>query len=130
MKTLPVPPYDKLIVLEDPARDKTKSGIYLPGVKQDLKGTVIAVGPGKILPNGERVKPALVPGDRILYSEFGGQSVVVDGVKFLCMKEENCILALRILDENDPVDKAVSDEWDALVAAARTLAQAEYDAGG
>ena len=130
MRTIPIPPSDKIIVLADPARDKTKSGLYLPGIKKDFKGTVIAVGPGKTLPNGEKVAVALKPGDRILYSEFGNQEVVVDGTTLLCMKEDNVILGLRILDDRDPEDKATSDQWHALMDAAAKLAEAEYQAGG
>ena len=130
MRTIPIPPFDKIIVLADPARDKTKSGIFLPGVKKDFKGTVIAVGPGKILPNGERVAVALAPGDRVLYSEFGNQVVVVDGTELLCMKEENVILGLRILDQDDELDRATATQWRDRMDAAMVVAEAEYQAGG
>lgn len=72
---------DKVIVVDDPVKKKTKGGILLPLKAQtSVKATVIAVGPGKFLGNGKRHVLSVKVGDRVLASK-GGLPIEQDGQK-------------------------------------------------
>jgi len=69
----------------------TAGGIVLPGsaAEKPNQGEVLAVGHGKILENGS-VRPMDVKvGDKILFGQYGGTPVKVDGEELLMMREED-----------------------------------------
>jgi chaperonin GroES len=71
-------------------QDIEKQGII--AMVRDTKmsqGTVIAVGPGKMLPSG-KVRPVqLVPGEKVIFGEFAGQKTTLDGQEYLTMHEND-----------------------------------------
>eukprot|EP00349_Pseudokeronopsis_sp_Brazil_P008931 CAMPEP_0202970786 /NCGR_PEP_ID=MMETSP1396-20130829/20206_1 /ASSEMBLY_ACC=CAM_ASM_000872 /TAXON_ID= /ORGANISM="Pseudokeronopsis sp., Strain Brazil" /LENGTH=94 /DNA_ID=CAMNT_0049699533 /DNA_START=50 /DNA_END=334 /DNA_ORIENTATION=+ len=71
-----------LIQKSDPVV-KTKGGILLPDNKQEQLnfGTVIAVGPGKSLDNGQVRAPTVKEGDTVLLPEYGGSKVLLGDEK-------------------------------------------------
>jgi chaperonin GroES len=71
-------------VLVRPDDPETKIGnVYLPDSAQakSRRGTVLAVGPGKLDDKGERHQCEVKPGDVVLLREFSGQDVVVGDQK-------------------------------------------------
>ncbi len=85
------PLHDRVVVKRVEAERKTASGIVIPdsaGEKPD-QGEVIAVGNGKKLENGEVRALVVKVGDRVLFGKYSGQSVNVDGVELLVMREED-----------------------------------------
>ena len=92
------PVADNRVVKIEQAKDnnKTASGIILPkstsNVKQD-KGTVIAVGEGRILNDGSVLKPSVKSEDFILFNCFAGTEIVVEDESYLMIKEAD-ILAI------------------------------------
>ncbi|HXG62581.1 MAG TPA: co-chaperone GroES [Planctomycetota bacterium] len=86
---------DKVVVERSEAEERTAGGIVLPDTAKDKpkQGTVIAVGPGRLLENGE-VKPLEVKkGDRVLFGGFAGTEVKLNGKEYLILSE-NEILAV------------------------------------
>lgn len=86
---------DKVVVERSEAEERTAGGIVLPDTAKDKpkQGTVIAVGPGRLLDNGE-VKPLEVKkGDRVLFGGFAGTEVKLNGKEYLILNE-NEILAV------------------------------------
>jgi len=81
---------DKVVVEPVEAEEKTASGIYLPDTakKKPQEGKVIAVGEGRMLDNGERNKLSVKPGDRVLFSKYGGNEVTVDGKEYVILDED------------------------------------------
>lgn len=69
--------------------DKTPGGIIIPdNAKEPLtRGTVLAVGPGKIV-GGRLIEPVVKSGDHILFGKYSGQEVRVDGEDLLIMPED------------------------------------------
>ena len=66
---------DRIIVRREVAEDKTASGILLPDTakKKPQRGTVLAVGPGKLNPkDGTRVPMTLKVGDVVLFTAWAG----------------------------------------------------------
>lgn len=65
---------DRIIVRRVAAEDKTAGGILLPDTAKNKpqRGTVVAVGPGKMKPDGTRVAMQLKPGDVVLFTAWAG----------------------------------------------------------
>lgn len=66
---------DKVLVKLDDIEQVSKGGIFLPTTRRGYDheqnmATVIAVGPGRYLPNGRRVELLVKPGDRVLVNRF------------------------------------------------------------
>lgn len=75
--------------------EKLSSLIVLPQSKL-FSGIIVAAGEGKKLPKGG-VEPMNVKvGDHVLFGEYSGQKVTVDGEELLMMREPDVI---GILDE-------------------------------
>ena len=87
---------DRVVVKAIEAEERTKGGIILPDTAKDKpqEGEVIAVGPGRVLDNGNRVAPEVKVGDRVIYSKYGGTEVKVDEVEYLVVRESD-LLAIR-----------------------------------
>lgn len=78
------------------AEEKTRGGIILPDTAKDRpqEGEVIAVGPGRILDNGERAAVEIKKGDRVIFSKYGGTEVKIDDEDYLIVRESD-VLAIR-----------------------------------
>ena len=88
-------PFDDRIVVEPlEAEEKTAGGILLPdsAKQKPQRGTVIAVGPGKLLDNGTRAALAVAAGDEVLYGKYAGNDVKI-GTKEVKILREGDILA-------------------------------------
>ena len=81
---------DKVVVeiIDEP--QTTASGIVLPDTAKEKsqRGTVIAVGPGKVLDNGEREPMDVKEGDTVVFAKYGGTELDLGG-------KELMILSLR-----------------------------------
>ena len=77
-----IKPLGERVVIEVAESDvKTASGIVLPDTAKEKpqKGTVVAVGAGKLLDNGERAAMEVKVGDGVIFSKYSGSEVKVEG---------------------------------------------------
>jgi len=89
-KTMNIRPlHDRVVVRREEEETKSAGGIVLPGSASEkpAQGEVIAVGTGKILDNGEVRAPDLSVGDKVLFGQYGGSTVKVDGEELLILSE-------------------------------------------
>ncbi len=90
------PLYDKVVVERfEEKEERTPSGIIIPDTAKEKPqlGKVVAVGPGKVLENGE-VRPLSVKvGDVVLFNKYAGNEVEIEGKMYLVMSEDE-ILAI------------------------------------
>src|SRR5437660_7366515 len=86
---------DRVVVKPAAKEEVTKSGIVIPDTAKEKpqEGTVIAVGSGRLLDNGDRAPVDLREGDRVLFAKYGGTEFKLDGEEYLVLKE-NDILAV------------------------------------
>ena len=86
------PLHDRIVVRRTEEEQKTAGGILLPGSAQEKpqQGTVLAVGNGQITENGVRPLEVKV-GDKVLFGQYAGQTVKVDGEELLIMKESDVL---------------------------------------
>ena len=87
---------DKVIVKPKAEEEKTSGGIILPDTAKEKphECTVIAVGPGKVLENGDRKPMSVKEGDTVIYSKYGGTEVTVEGEEYMILDEDS-IYAIR-----------------------------------
>ena len=77
---------DRVLIEAAPAEEKTASGIIIPDTAKEkpLKGKVIAVGPGK------KDEPmTLKEGDTVLYGQYSGTEIKLDGRPYLIMRQSD-----------------------------------------
>ena len=89
---------DRVVVEPMEAEEMTAGGIVLPDTAKEKpqRGTVVAVGPGKLLDNGQRGALSVAVGDQVIYGKYGGTEIEVDGDD------------VKILRESDILAKVVS----------------------
>ncbi len=82
---------DRVIVKQAEAETQTKSGLILADTAKEKpqKGTVIAVGEGKLNDKGERVAMDVKAGDTVIYSKYGGTEVKVEGEEYLILRADD-----------------------------------------
>ena len=88
---------DRVLVQPLEAEEKSAGGIILPETAQQKprEGKVIAAGPGRLLDDGTRQEMSVKVDDIIIYTEYGGTEIKVDGEEYLLV-DEHSILAVRV----------------------------------
>ena len=83
------PLHDKVLVKRTEEEETTAGGIVLPGsaAEKHSQGEVIAVGPGKRQDNGELIAPDVKAGDLVIFGQYGGNEVKIDGEEYLILSE-------------------------------------------
>jgi chaperonin GroES len=95
MKLVPVG--EKIVVKRLGAEEKTSGGIVLPDAaqKRPWQGRVLSIGDGCLLPDGTRAPHQVSEGDRILFDNYAGAELKVNGEELLIMSESD-VLAIVI----------------------------------
>ncbi|MBO4839396.1 MAG: co-chaperone GroES [Lachnospiraceae bacterium] len=90
-----VPLADRVVLKQVEAEEVTKSGIVLPGSAKEKPQTaeVIAVGPGGVDKDGNKVNMEVSVGQKVIYSKYAGTEVKLDGVEYIIVKQSD-ILAI------------------------------------
>lgn len=84
---------DRVAVKRDEP-EAQKGGLFIPTAAQERQytGVVVAVGPGAAHENGVRHPLTVVPGDRVLFGKFSGDTVFTDeGEELLVLRESDVI---------------------------------------
>lgn len=84
---------DRVVVQPLDAEETTAGGIVLPDAAKEVpqRGTVIAVGPGRLLDSGERCAVSLAVGDEVLFGKYGGAEIEVDGNDVKILRESDIL---------------------------------------
>ena len=84
---------DRVVVKPEEAEETTAGGIVLPDSAQEKpqRGTVVAVGPGKLLDNGNRGTLSVAVGDVVIYGKYGGSDLEVDGSEVKILRESDIL---------------------------------------
>jgi chaperonin GroES len=94
MKDINLKPLDDRVVVEPvEAEDITAGGIVLPDSAKEKpqRGTVLAMGPGKLLDNGQRGKLSVAVGDEVIYGKYSGSEIEVDGRSIKILRESDIL---------------------------------------
>jgi len=87
---------EKVLIKRLEAEEKTKGGIVLPDAAKEKpqKGTVLAIGDGKLLKDGTRGAFQVKKGDKVLFSSYAGTEIKVDGEELMLMDESDVLAVL------------------------------------
>ena len=93
-KKLNSKPLDDRIVVEPlAAEEKTAGGIVLPDSAKEKpqRGTVLAVGIGRLLDNGKRGEMNVAVGDEVIYGKYSGSDIEIDGREIKILRESDVL---------------------------------------
>ncbi len=84
---------DRVLIKPSDPETKTDSGIYMPesAKEKPIQGKVFALGPGKLLDSGERVKPSVKKGDTVVFGKYAGTEIEIKNVKHMIMRESELL---------------------------------------
>jgi chaperonin GroES len=87
---------DRVVVQALEEAEQTRGGLYIPDTAKEKpqQGKVVAVGPGKLSEQGERLAPDVKEGDTVLYGKYSGTEVTVDGEEFLILRESDILAVI------------------------------------
>ena len=87
------PLHDRVVVRREEEETKSAGGIVLPGsaAEKPSQGEVIAVGNGRILDNGEVRMLDVKAGDKVLFGQYSGNTVKIDGEELLILNESEIL---------------------------------------
>ncbi len=90
------PLHDRILVKRLEDGEQQVGSIIIPDSAKEKpqRGTIVAVGSGRINDKGVRVEMDLKAGDAILFGKYSGQEIKLDGVDYLIMKEDDVLAAL------------------------------------
>ncbi len=94
MAKLKIRPLDDRVVVEPvEAEEMTAGGIVLPDTAKEKpqRGKVVAVGPGRLLDNGERADMSVAVGDEVIYGKYGGTDIEVNGEDVKILRETDIL---------------------------------------
>ena len=86
---------DRVVIRPANKEEVSAAGVILPDTAKEKpqKGTIVAVGPGKTLDNGQRQALEVSEGETVLYAKYAGTEVKLDGEEYLILSEKD-ILAI------------------------------------
>ena len=88
---------DRIVIKQVEAETTTASGLVIPDSAKEKPqiGEVLAVGPGRIDDNGNRVPLDVNVGDRIIYSRYGGTEIKFEGEEYLVLSARDVLAVVE-----------------------------------
>jgi chaperonin GroES len=80
---------DRVVIRATPKEEVSKGGIVLPDTAKEKpqEGKIIAVGPGRLTEEGNRIAMEVKKGDKVIYSKYAGTEFKLDGEELIIMRE-------------------------------------------
>ncbi len=93
-------PLSDMVFLEQVAPEETtQSGIVLPGAVQlagaTEQGKVVAVGPGRVTPEGEHIAMQVKVGDKVIFSRYSPTKIKAGDKEYLVVREETIMAIIN-----------------------------------
>jgi chaperonin GroES len=88
---------DRVLVEPLEQTEVKKGGIIIPDTAKERpqEGKIIAVGPGRITDDGNKVNLEVAIGDKILYGKYSGSEVRLDDKEYLIMRESDILAIIK-----------------------------------
>jgi len=95
------PLQDKVLLRRAEEAEKTTGGLFIPQQAREKpqEAKVVAVGHGKVLPDGTVREPEFKAGDTVLIARWAGTEVELDGKKHLILPEDEIMAVLTTAKE-------------------------------
>ena len=84
---------DRIVIKQSEAEEKTAGGIILPDTAKEKPqiGKVVAIGRGKLLDDGMRVKLSVNKNDEVIYGKYMGSDIEIDREKYVILRESDVL---------------------------------------
>jgi len=84
---------DRVLVRYSSEEEKTAGGLFIPDAAKEKpqKGTVVAVGPGRVTDDGKRQAMEIKVGDTVLFDKYSGSKIKIDEEEYLIIREEDIL---------------------------------------
>lgn len=91
------PLHDRIIVKRAVEEEKSKGGIVIPDTAKEkpVRGSILAVGPGKRLESGEIQPLSVKVGDEILFGKYAGTEVKLESEEYIVMREDDVMAIMN-----------------------------------
>ncbi|MDE2196800.1 MAG: co-chaperone GroES [Gammaproteobacteria bacterium] len=91
------PLHDRVIIKRLEAETKSAGGIVIPDTAKEkpMKGEVIAIGPGRILDNGQKVPVSVKIGDKVLIGKYSGTDFKMHDEEYVSVEEKDIIAVIE-----------------------------------
>ena len=88
---------DRIVIRQVEAEQTTASGLVIPDTAKEKpqEGEVIAVGPGRVDDNGNRIPVDVKVGDVVIYSRYGGTEVKYQGEEFQILSSRDVLAVVE-----------------------------------
>lgn len=88
---------DRIVIRQVEAEQTTASGLVIPDTAKEKpqEGEVIAVGPGRVDDNGNRVPVDVKVGDTVIYSRYGGTEVKYEGQEYQILSSRDVLAVVE-----------------------------------
>ena len=88
---------DRVVIKPSAREEMTKSGIVLPDTVKEKpqEGTILAVGPGKVLEDGKREAMDVKAGDKVLYAKYAGTEFKVEEEDLLIVSQKDILAVVE-----------------------------------
>jgi chaperonin GroES len=97
--SLKLRPLADRVVVEPIDREETFAGgaLVMPDTAKEKpqQGEILAVGPGRLDDDGDRIAMEVAVGDRVLFAKYAGTEMKVDGKKVLILKEADILAVVE-----------------------------------
>jgi chaperonin GroES len=76
--------------------EQKRGSIYIPDTAKEKpsQGEIVAVGPGKLSDEGNRIEMDVKVGDKVLYGKYSGTDVTLDGEEYLILRESDVLAVI------------------------------------
>jgi chaperonin GroES len=73
-----------------------RGGLYIPDTAKEKpqQGEIMAVGPGRVSDEGQRIEMEVKQGDKVLYGKYSGTEVTVSGEQYLILRETDVLAVI------------------------------------
>lgn len=91
------PLHDRVIVRRTQEEKTTESGLIIPdsATEKPSKGEILAIGHGRINDNGDVIALDVKVGDQVLFGQYAGNEIKVDGETLLVMREDDIVAVIE-----------------------------------
>ena len=88
--------HDRVLLKRKSEEERTAGGLYIPDSAKERanQATVIAVGKGRILPDGKVAPLTVKAGDTVLFGKYAGSEIKLDGEEHMIMREDEILAVL------------------------------------
>lgn len=87
---------DRVVIRPLEETEQMKGGLYIPDTAKEKpqQGEIVAVGPGKMTDDGNRIAPEVKEGDKVLYGKYSGTEVTVGDEQYLILRESDVLAVI------------------------------------